>query len=75
MRMGFAGTFVKLKNFTGGIAFDLAFPSFQNIVFATGIDLVFINMISLIPKPCEIFTAIYLVKYLIGRENFVLFKW
>lgn len=47
MRMGFAGTFVKLKNFTGGIAFDLAFPSFQNIVFATGIDLVFINMISL----------------------------
>ena len=33
------------------------------------------NMISSIPKHCRIFTAIYSVKYLIGQENFVPFKW
>ena len=34
-----------------------------------------ISTISLTPKLCRIFTAISLVRYLIGRENSVSFKW
>ena len=45
-RMGFATTFVDVKNFKLGMDFDLSFPSFQNIVFDTGLHMKFADMVT-----------------------------
>ena len=45
-RAGFATTFVSVKNFKLGMAFDLSFPTFQNIVFDTGLHMKFADMVT-----------------------------
>lgn len=45
-RAGFATTFVAVKNFKLGMAFDLSFPTFQNVVFDTGLHMKFAEMVT-----------------------------
>jgi len=40
-RVGLAGTFLAVKNFSFGAAFDFAFPSFQNLEFAPSLQFLF----------------------------------
>ena len=46
-RFGFSGTFARNSVLKGGISLDLAFPSFQNIVFSTGVQLLVKDMVRL----------------------------
>ena len=45
-RVGFATTFISVKNFKLGMAFDLSFPTFQNLVFDTGLHMKFADMVT-----------------------------
>lgn len=45
-RVGFASTFVAVKNFKLGMAFDLSFPTFQNVVFDTGLHMKFAEIVT-----------------------------
>ena len=45
-RAGFATTFVSVKNFKLGMTFDLSFPTFQNLVFDTGLHMKFADMVT-----------------------------
>ncbi|MGP1593634.1 MAG: FlgD immunoglobulin-like domain containing protein [Treponema sp.] len=46
-RVGFASTFVAVKNFKLGMNFDLSFPVFMNVVFDTGLHMMFSDMVTL----------------------------
>ena len=46
-RVGFATTLVSVKNFKLGLNLDLSFPTFQNVVFDTGLHLKFADMVTL----------------------------
>ena len=46
-RLGFATTFVSIKNFKLGMSFDTSFPTFQNFVFDTGLHMKFGEMVTL----------------------------
>ena len=45
-RVGFATTFISVKNFKLGMAFDLSFPTFQNLVFDAGLHMKFADMVT-----------------------------
>ena len=45
-RVGFATTFISVKNFKLGMAFDLSFPTFQNVVFDAGLHMKFADMVT-----------------------------
>ena len=45
-RVGFASTFVSIKNFKLGMDFDLSLPTFQNLVFDTGLHMKFADMVT-----------------------------
>ncbi|MEL3907169.1 MAG: FlgD immunoglobulin-like domain containing protein [Treponema sp.] len=45
-RVGFATTFVAVKNFKLGMNFDLSLPTFQNLVFDTGLHMMFGEMVT-----------------------------
>ena len=45
-RVGFATTLMAVKNFKLGMAFDLSFPTFQNVVFDTGLHMKFAEMVT-----------------------------
>ena len=45
-RVGFATTLVAVKNFKLGMNFDLSFPTFQNLVFDTGLHMMFGEMVT-----------------------------
>ena len=45
-RTGFATTFISVKNFKLGMDFDLSFPTFQNLVFDTGLHMKFADMVT-----------------------------
>ena len=44
-RLGFSGTFLDVSSIKGGLSLDFAFPSFQNLVFSSGIQLLIKNMV------------------------------
>lgn len=46
-RFGFAGTFLDVEHVKGGLSLDLAFPTFQNILFDTNIQFMFFDMVTL----------------------------
>ncbi len=46
-RFGFAGTILEVKHLKAGISLDLAFPTFQNIIFDTNLQFMFFNMVTL----------------------------
>lgn len=43
---GFAGTFLEIKQVKAGLSLDLSFPTFQNLIFDTGLQFLFANMIN-----------------------------
>ncbi len=45
-RIGFATTLISVKNFKAGMAFDLSFPTFQNLVFDAGLHMKFADMVT-----------------------------
>ena len=45
-RLGFATTFVSIKDFKLGMNFDLSIPTFQNLVFDTGLHMMFGEMVT-----------------------------
>lgn len=44
-RVGVAGNLFDVKNFSGGLSLDLAFPTFQNVVFNAGLEFMIANII------------------------------
>lgn len=44
-RIGVAGNLFDVKNFSGGVSFDLSFPTFQNVVFNAGLEFLIGNIV------------------------------
>ena len=46
-RLGFAGTFLDAASVKSGLSLDFAFPSFQNVVFSSGVQLLIKDIVRL----------------------------
>ena len=44
-RVGVAGNLFDVKNFSGGMSLDFAFPTFQNVVFNAGLEFMIADVI------------------------------
>ncbi len=45
--LGIAGNLFSVKNFSGGLAMDLSFPTFQNVVYNAGLAFLIANMVQI----------------------------
>ncbi len=45
--VGIAGNLFSLKHFTGGVAMDLSFPTFQNVVYNAGLSFLIANIVQI----------------------------